>query len=106
MATRHDFLAQLKLGLGKIAFAAKRWQDAEQSFQDVVDRHSQIDAAAEALYWAGVSRYKATGDASALAQTTAAFAARFRTVRGRRRHRSGRPERIARGLDGPEWPLR
>jgi hypothetical protein len=72
-----DFLAQLKLGLGKIAFAAKRWHDAERSFEDIVDRHSQTDAAAEALYWAGVSRYKATGDASALAQTTAAFATRY-----------------------------
>jgi len=72
-----DFLAQLRLGLGKIEFNAKRWQDAERAFQGVVASHPETDAAAEALYWAGVSRYKATGDAGALSQTTAAFATRY-----------------------------
>jgi TolA-binding protein len=71
------FLAQLELGLAKIAFSAKRWQDAERRFRDIVDRHSQTDAAAEALYWAGVSRYKASGEASALADTAAAFSTRY-----------------------------
>jgi hypothetical protein len=71
------FVAQLKLGLAKIAFAAKRWQDAERHFRDIVDRHPRTDAAAEALYWAGVSRYKASGEASALAETAAAFSTRY-----------------------------
>ena len=71
------FLAQLELGLAKIAFAAKRWQDAERRFRDIVDRHPHTDAAAEALYWAGVSRYKAGGEASALAETAAAFSTRY-----------------------------
>ena len=35
------------------------------------------DAAPEALYWAGVARYKATGDAAALAETAAEFANRY-----------------------------
>jgi hypothetical protein len=43
----------------------------------VVDRHPHSDAAAEALYWAGVSKYKASGDASALADTARAFGERY-----------------------------
>jgi TolA-binding protein len=72
-----DLLAQLTLGLGKSAFKAKRWQDAERHFREVVDRYPGSDAAAEALYWAGVSRYRATGDASALGATAAAFSSRY-----------------------------
>lgn len=72
-----DLLAQLTLGLGKTAFKAKRWANAERHFREVVDRHAESDAAPEALYWAGVSRYRATGDASALAETTAAFGKRY-----------------------------
>src|SRR2546423_639106 len=34
-------------------------------------------AAPEALYWAGVARYKATNDPSALEQTAQAFAQRY-----------------------------
>ena len=60
------------------AFKAKRWQEAERQFRAVVDRFGQSDGAAEALYWAGVSRYKASGDASALKETAAAFGSRYR----------------------------
>lgn len=73
----NDLLAQLTLGLGKTAFKAKQWQEAEKRFREVVDRYPKSDAAAEALYWAGVSRYKASGDATALAQTAAAFGTRY-----------------------------
>ena len=72
-----ELLAQLKLGLGKIAFHEKRWSDAEHTFEDVMARHPNTDTAAEALYWAGVSRYKASGDARELAQTAAAFTTRY-----------------------------
>ncbi len=72
-----DLLAQLTLGLGRSAFKAKRWEEAERHFREVVDRYGKSDAAAEALYWAGVSRYRATGDGSALAQTAAAFDTRY-----------------------------
>jgi TolA-binding protein len=73
-----DFLAQLELGLGKSAFKAKKWQEAERRFRDVVDSFADTAAAPEALYWAGVSRYKASGDATALKDTAAAFATRYR----------------------------
>ena len=64
-----DFLAQLALGLGKSAFATARWGEAEEFFRGIVRDRPQSDAAAEALYWAGVSKYKATQDGSALAET-------------------------------------
>jgi hypothetical protein len=72
-----DLLAQLKLGLGKAAFKAKRWDEAERHYRDVVDQYPASDPAAEALYWAGVSRYRATGDASVLGATAAAFDDRY-----------------------------
>ena len=72
-----DFLAQLKLGWAQLAFAAGRFGDAENRFRAVVQEHPDSDAAPEALYWAGVSRYKATNDPSALADTAKGFAERY-----------------------------
>jgi uncharacterized protein HemY len=72
-----DFLAQLTLGLGKAAFKNRQWKDAERWFREVVDRYPKSDAAPEALYWAGVSRYRQTGDASALAATSGAFSKQY-----------------------------
>ena len=72
-----DLLAQLTLGLGKAAFKQKNWQEAERWFREVVDRHAESDAAAEALYWAGVSRYRQTNDARELARTSEAFSTRY-----------------------------
>ena len=44
-----------------------------EKFREAVERYPDTDAAAEALYWAGVARYKATNDPSALEQTAEAF---------------------------------
>jgi thioredoxin-like negative regulator of GroEL len=68
-----DFLAQLKLGLAQIAFAREDWNSAEQLFREIVEQLPNTDAAPEALYWAGVSRYKASGDAKALGETAQQF---------------------------------
>ena len=68
-----DFLAQLGLGLGRIHFSAGRFQEAEDQYRVVRERHPDSDAAAEARYWEGVSRYKRTNDPSALADTARAF---------------------------------
>jgi hypothetical protein len=70
-------LAQLELGMGKSAFKRQEWPAAERHYRNVVERHGATDAAPEALYWAGVARYKATGDASALADTARAFGERY-----------------------------
>jgi hypothetical protein len=72
-----DFRAQLSLGLGKAAFAASRWGEAEEHFRGVVRDVPKSEAAAEALYWAGVSKYKATNDAGALAETGRELKSRY-----------------------------
>lgn len=64
-----DLLAQLSLGLGQAAFARSDWKSAEQRFREVAEKYPSSDAAPEATYWAGVSRYKATSDAAALRDT-------------------------------------
>jgi hypothetical protein len=72
-----DFLGQLSIGLAKLAFQRQEWQEAERRFREVVDRYPESDAAPEALYWAGVARYKGSGDGDALAETADAFAKRY-----------------------------
>ncbi len=72
-----DFLANVKLGLAKSAFQRGVFDEAERWFREVVSEHPQAEPAAEAMYWAGVSRYKGNGDANALAETAAAFATRY-----------------------------
>ena len=72
-----DFLAQLKLGLSHAAKARGDWAEAERRYREVADDASVPEAAAEALYWAGVAKYKASGDPSALASTAQAFQTRF-----------------------------
>ena len=65
--------SQLLLGLGHAAFAAKRFDEAEKQFRQVLERFPNVNEAAEAVYWSGVSRYKATGDAAALGETAQRF---------------------------------
>jgi hypothetical protein len=72
-----DFQAQLMLGLARGAFKREKWADAEKKFREVAERFPNTDAAPEAVYWAGVSRYKATGEAGALGDTARAFAQRY-----------------------------
>ena len=67
-----DFLAQVTIGLGHLAFQAGRWKEAGARFRDVVDHLPQAEGAPEALYWAGVARSKG-GDAGALAETARQF---------------------------------
>ena len=73
-----DVMAHLALGLAKAAFARGDWAEAERGFRTVLERHPDSELAPEALYWAGVSRYKATNDASALQETARAFQERYR----------------------------
>jgi hypothetical protein len=73
-----DFLAQLHLGLAHAAFTAGKFEQAGERFDTVVRDLPGSDAAAEAQYWAGVSRYKATGDGAALKATADAFKERYR----------------------------
>jgi len=72
-----DFLAQVTLGLAKSAFQGRDYADAEHRYREIVDRFPASDAAPEALYWAGVSKYKGSGDAAALTATAEAFRHRY-----------------------------
>jgi hypothetical protein len=72
-----DFLAQLTLGLGHTEFAQKHWDSAEKWYREVLDRFPSTEAAPEAQYWLGVTRYKATNDASALGATARAFQEKY-----------------------------
>jgi hypothetical protein len=72
-----DFLAQLELGLAHAAFKREDWREAERRFREVVDHYPNGEVAPEALYWAGVARYKGSKDSAALAETAEAFAGRY-----------------------------
>ena len=74
-----DFLAQLMLGLAHAAFKREDWEDAERRFRDVVAKFPNGEAAPEALYWAGVARYKGSGKPDALGETARAFADRYQS---------------------------
>jgi hypothetical protein len=65
-----DLLAQLALRLCPVL-------SSESAVAEVASGALESEATAEAIYWAGVSRYKVTGEASALEDTAAAFSRRF-----------------------------
>jgi TolA-binding protein len=73
-----DFLAQLHLGLGHLAFTEQKFEQAAEWFDRVVRDFPATDAAPEAQYWAGVSRYKATGSGDALKAIADAFRERYK----------------------------
>ena len=72
-----DFLAQLMLGRAHMDFKKGQCADAEKRFREIVEKLPKSEAAPEAMYWAGVSRYKATNDATALKETAKSFAQRY-----------------------------
>ncbi len=72
-----DFLPQLVLGTAHAAFAGGDYNTAAQRFDEILSRYQSSEAAPEAQYWTGVSKYKATGDASALKETARRFTERF-----------------------------
>lgn len=72
-----DFLGQLMLGRAQMDFKQGEWGNAEKRFRAIVEKLPRSDAAPEAQYWAGVSRYKATNDPSALKETARAFSERY-----------------------------
>lgn len=72
-----DFLAQLMLGWARVAFDAGEWAEAERRYREIVDRLPNTEAAAEALYWAGVAPYKASGNPASLKATGEAFSKRY-----------------------------
>lgn len=74
---KEEFRAQLELGLARVAFMNKRWAEAEQRYSDVLARYPNTKAAPEALYWKGVSRYKATNDHTVLGELPAQYQQKY-----------------------------
>ena len=72
-----EFLGQLMLGRAQIAFGQQKWDDAQRLFGEIVEKFPDTDAAPEALYWVGVTRYKGSNDGAALKQTAEAFRDRY-----------------------------
>jgi hypothetical protein len=71
-----DFLPQLKLGAAHAARARGDWSEAEKLYEELTNDPSP-DIAAEAIYWRGVTKYKATNDPSHLGATGVALRDRF-----------------------------
>lgn len=74
---RKEFRAQLELGLARVAFMSKQWAEAERRYAEVLDRYPGSHAAPEALYWKGVSRYKATNDHTVLGELPEQFRQKY-----------------------------
>jgi outer membrane protein assembly factor BamD (BamD/ComL family) len=73
----NEFRAQLELGLARVAFMNKDWAEAERRYTEVLDRHGNSKAAPEALYWKGVSHYKATNDHTVLGELPQQFKEKY-----------------------------
>jgi hypothetical protein len=72
-----EFRAQLEMGLARVAFMNKNWADAERRYGEVLDRYPNSKAAPEALYWKGVSHYKATNDHTVLGELPKQFEQKY-----------------------------
>jgi hypothetical protein len=75
----NDFLSQLMVGTARAAFDQNDYTAAADRYRRVVEQFPQTEAAPEALYWAGVSNYRATNDPGALKATAAAFSDRYQS---------------------------
>jgi TolA-binding protein len=74
---RDEFRAQLEMGLARVAFMRKQWADAERRCAEVLERYPDSKAAPEALYWKGVSHYKATNDHTVLGELPGQFKEKY-----------------------------
>ena len=72
-----EFLPQAQFGLAKAAFESGDFARAEEQFRSVANEHGSADIAPEAIYWAGVAKYKGSGDAGALAEAAATLESRY-----------------------------
>ncbi|HEV2861881.1 MAG TPA: tetratricopeptide repeat protein [Pyrinomonadaceae bacterium] len=74
---KEEFRAHLELGLARVAFTGKKWDEAERRYAEVLERHPDSKVAPEALYWKGVSHYKATNDHTVLGELPGQFKERY-----------------------------
>jgi hypothetical protein len=74
---KEDFRAFLTMGLGRTAFMRKNWPVAERRYAEVVEHYPNSKYAPEAVYWKGVSRYKATSDHEVLGKVAETFKQKY-----------------------------
>jgi hypothetical protein len=74
---KDEFRAQLEMGLARVAFMHKQWAEAERRYAEVLERYPDSTSAPEALYWKGVSHYKATNDHTILGELPGQFKERY-----------------------------
>jgi TolA-binding protein len=55
----------------------KQWEDAAKRYESVLQAHPLTKGAAEALYWAGVSRYRLTKDHQLLTAMAQEFTSKY-----------------------------
>ena len=72
-----EFVPHLEFGVARIAFSSGAFEKAESRLRHIADTHPDAEVAPEALYWAGVSRYKGADDAGALKATTVALREKY-----------------------------
>ncbi len=73
---KEELLGQLVLARGHYAYGREDWDEAIRAFEEAASR-TGTEAAAEGVYWAGVSRYKKTQDPTALRDTGAALREKY-----------------------------
>jgi outer membrane protein assembly factor BamD (BamD/ComL family) len=74
---KDEFRAQLEMGLARITFMSKDFAAAEDMYSAVLERYPNSKAAPEALYWKGVSHYKATNDHTVLGELPEQFQEKY-----------------------------
>jgi TolA-binding protein len=72
-----EFVPHVAFGAARVAFSLGKYQEAENRLRAIVSEFPDSDVAAESLYWAGVSKYKATSDSAALQETSKALMERY-----------------------------
>ena len=68
-----ELVPHLEFGSARIAFSGGAFDKAEERFRHIAEWHPDAEVSPEALYWAGVSRYKGGDDKDALKATAAAL---------------------------------
>lgn len=75
--SRDEFRAFLEMGLARASFMHKKWADAEQRYASVAENFPDTHSAPEAVYWRGVSHYKATNDHTVLGEVAEQFKQKY-----------------------------
>jgi TolA-binding protein len=71
------FRARLEMGLARVAFMKKKFADAEELYEKIIEKHAETGVVPEAIYWRGVCSYKATNDHTVLSPTAKELSERY-----------------------------